>query len=206
MKPTSHSSLAERENAAERAKKIFELYKMGATYAQAGAANNMTESAARRALLRVLRGVPTTDVREQRNIMLERFQAMRYEAWNILNRKDQTDERKLHALDRLIKIEKGVADILGLKKLVVKVQDDGSSAPPIEWARNLLARYRETLANQKEVIVERPAQLDELEVDGSSEFSESTDDASAASADDDSDAIEVLPGAPLDFSKNGKGE
>jgi hypothetical protein len=31
MKPTSHTSLAERESAAERAKKIFELYKMGAT-------------------------------------------------------------------------------------------------------------------------------------------------------------------------------
>ncbi len=77
----------------------------------------------------------------------------------------------------------------------------------IDWARHLLQRYHETLENQKEVIVEKSAErIDELDVDGSSAFSESTDDASAASTDDESDAIEVLAGAPLDFTKNREGE
>jgi hypothetical protein len=164
----------------------------------------MTESAARRAVLRVLRGVPTTDAREQRN-MAERHQAMRFEAWGILSRAGQSEQMKLQALDRLIKIENQHAELFGLKKLIVKVHDDGSAALPIEWARNLLERYHETLENQKETIIERPAErIEESSAEPAEDAATAPTD--AETADDESDAIEVLPGEPLDFTKNGKVE
>jgi hypothetical protein len=140
MDPSRNRSLQGQKSAAERAATIFELYKKGATYKQAGAEVGMTTSAARRAVLRVLRGVPTHDAREQRTLMLERYQAMRLELWNIVHAPNVSSETKVAALNSLGKVESGTAEILGLKKLVVKVTDDGDKQISIGAARDILAR------------------------------------------------------------------
>jgi hypothetical protein len=44
----------------------------------------------------------------------------------------------------LLKIENQTAEILGLKKIVMKVEEE-TSALPLYWARNLLARYEEAM-------------------------------------------------------------
>jgi hypothetical protein len=194
-----------RESAAQRAEQIFELYKRGATYAQAGAAVGMTKVAARRAVLRIMRGVPASDVREQRNLMAERYQMGRHKLWEIIDSQTSTTEQKLAAIGHWLRLENQHAEIYGLKKLVVKVHDE-SNALSVDWARHLLARYHETLENQKEVIVEKSAErIEENGAEAQSAGDASATSTDAETADDESDAIEVLPGAPIDFTKKRTG-
>jgi hypothetical protein len=118
MERTSHTSPIEKEKAAVRAAKIWELYKRGATYKHAGAAVNVTESAARRAFLRVLRRVPIADVREWRQLQIERYSAALTEInlYQIAH-----PEQLIECVKTKVRILNGLNDILGNKRLVLKV-------------------------------------------------------------------------------------
>jgi hypothetical protein len=126
-----HSSTEARQQAAVRAVKCFELVKRGASYAAAGRAVGMTTVAARRAYLRILQGVPLQDAREWRALQLERYG----DALLKVNGYMDTHPDKVPECIRVIgHLLNGMNEILGLKKKVVKVQEQ-TSALPLHWAR-----------------------------------------------------------------------
>jgi hypothetical protein len=118
-----HTTIEQRVNAAERARKVFELIKLGASYAAAGKEVGMTASAARRAFLRVLHRVPVADAREWRQVQIERYNAALME----INVYQMTHpERVIECVNAKVRILNGVNEILGIKRLVLKVEEEGA--------------------------------------------------------------------------------
>jgi hypothetical protein len=84
-----------------------------------------------------------SDAREYRALHLERYGDALMKVHLYM---DAHPDKVLECVDKIVRMLSGMNEILGLKKLVVMVQDE-TSALPFDWAHTMLARLRDTITD-----------------------------------------------------------